>query len=218
MDIVCLHGMGRTRYSMFQLARHLKRDGHEVHLFGYQRRASLSDAARRLATYLRERGFSEGGSQLGFVGHSAGGVLLRYLAAEMPGFQAGHSVALGSPLAGSTIAGHYSEEWWAKALLGPILHSLHPEEVAQLPPPPCHLGSIAGTAQSVLLPAAVLLRPISKGRPSDATVLVEETRIDGNRDHTEVPVVHTLLPSNKAVHKLVSHFLKHGRFPTSSSR
>lgn len=183
-----------------------------MHLFGYQRRASLRSAAQLLSTYLRQRGLEKGGTHLGFVGHSAGGVLLRYLAAELPGFQAGHSVALGSPLAGSAIAKHYSEEWWAKIALGPILHSLHPEEVSRLPPPPCLLGSIAGTAETAFLPSAILLRPISKGRPSDATVLVEETRLEENHDHAQVPVIHTFLPNNKRVHVLVSRFLKTGSF------
>ena len=212
MEIVCLHGMGRTRFSMFQLARHLRREGHQVHLFGYQRRKSLRSAATSLAAYLRRRGLEGGGPDLGFVGHSAGGVLLRYLAAELPGFQAGHSVALGSPLAGSAIARHYSELWWVKIALGPILHSLHPDEVAALPPPPCLLGSIAGTTETALLPAALLMRPISAGRPSDTTVLVEETRLEDNHDHAEVPVIHTFLPNHKKVHELVSRFLTHGSF------
>ncbi len=197
---------------MSKLARHLRREGHRVHLFGYQRRDSLRSAAQLLATYLRQLGLEKGGAQVGFVGHSAGGVLLRYLAAELPGFQAGHSVALGSPLAGSAIARHYSEEWWAKIALGPILHSLHPDLVSRLPPPPCLLGSIAGTSETAFLPAAIMMRPISKGRPSDTTVLVEETHLDDNRDHAQVPVIHTLLPNDKRVHVLVSRFLKTGSF------
>lgn len=197
---------------MLRLARHLRTEGHTVHLFGYERRASLGKAASLLAGYLRRLGFEEGGPNLGFVGHSAGGVLLRYLAAELPGFQAGHSVALGSPLAGSAIAGHYAHTRWAQVVCGPILRSLHPDEVGSLPPPPCILGSIAGTAETVLLPASFLLRPIAAGRPSDATVLVEETHLADNQDHIEVPVVHTFLPDNKKVQKLVSHFLAYGKF------
>ena len=197
---------------MRRLARHLRSEGHKVHLFGYHRRASLREAATSLAAYLRKLGLDEGGRNLGFVGHSAGGVLLRYLAAELPGFRAGHSVALGSPLAGSAIAQHYAQDRWAQVLCGPILQSLHPDEVSKLPPPPCVLGSIAGTTESVLLPASFLLRPIAEGRRSDATVLVTETHLADNQDHIEVPVVHTLLPDNKKVHKLVSRFLAFGKF------
>jgi pimeloyl-ACP methyl ester carboxylesterase len=172
----------------------------------------LSEAAKQLAAYLKRRGLDGGGPDLGFVGHSAGGVLLRYLAAELPGFRAGRSVALGSPLAGSAIAQHYSSKRWAQVVCGPILQSLHPEEVEKLPPPPCPLGSIAGTAQATFLPAAFLLRPIAGGRPSDATVLVENTHLADNLDHIEVPVIHTLLPIDKTVHKLVSRFLAQGSF------
>jgi pimeloyl-ACP methyl ester carboxylesterase len=212
MEIVCLHGMGRTRFSMSKLARHLRREGHKVHLFGYQRRASLRGAAAKLAAYLQTRNLHQGGENVGFVGHSAGGVLLRYLAAELPDFRAGRSVALGSPIAGSIIAQHYSQRWLLKLWCGPILHSLHPDEVDKLPPPPCELAAIAGTAKTAFLPAALLMRPIEGGRASDTTVLVEETRMEAIRDWTDVPVVHTLLPGDKTVHALVSRYLEQGNF------
>jgi len=197
---------------MAQLARHLRREGHRVHLFGYQRRASLADAARRLAAFLAGRGLAGGGEHLGFVGHSAGGVLLRYLAAELPQFQAGRSVAMGSPIAGSVIAAHYARHWAMRVACGPILQSLHPDEVGRLPPPPCLLGAIAGTTESALLPASALLRPVARGRASDSTVLVEETRSEGLTDWIAVPVTHTFLPSSRLVHSLVSHYLAHGSF------
>lgn len=212
MEIVCLHGMGRTRYSMLRMARYLRDAGHTTHLFGYKRRASLTEAAKELAGFLKEQGHGAGGAHLGFVGHSAGGVLLRYLAVELPNFRAGRSVALGSPLAGSVLAQHYSERWLMKAACGPILGSLHPAIVETLPLPPCELGAIAGTAETALLPASLLLRPIADGRASDSTVLVEETRVEGLVDWIDIDVVHTLLPLNAQVHKLVVHFLEHGRF------
>lgn len=218
MIIVCLHGMGRTRYSMAKLGRHLRTQGHIVHLFGYQRRASLRKAAALLANFLRARGLEAGGSDLGFVGHSAGGVLLRYLAAEMPDFQAGRSVCLGSPIAGSILARHYAHHWAMRLFCGPILGSLHPDRVARLPLPPCELAAIAGTAQSAFLPASVLMRPISQGRASDSTVLVEETRLDSMSDWISVPIVHTFLPSNQSVHVLVSYYLQHGSFGPSGGR
>lgn len=212
MIIVCLHGMGRTRYSMARLARHLRAEGHSVHLFGYQRRASLQHAAVALAGFLRSRDLASGGKELGFVGHSAGGVLLRYLAAEMPSFQAGRSVCLGSPIGGSIIARHYAQHWAVRMACGPILASLHPERVAELPLPPCELAAVAGTAQTAFLPASFLMRPLAAGRDSDSTVLVEETRLDSMSDWISVPVLHTFLPTSRRVHELVSHYLQHGSF------
>jgi pimeloyl-ACP methyl ester carboxylesterase len=210
--IICLHGMGRTRFSMAKLARHLRRAGHTVHLFGYPRRASLSHAARKLVTFLKEHELENGGPELGFVGHSAGGVLLRYLAAELPEFSAGRSVALGSPIAGSVIAQHYASRPWMKVACGPILLSLHPDEVEKLPPPPCSLAAVAGTGTAAFLPASILMAAIADGRPSDSTVLVEETQLATMHDWTSVPVIHTLLPSDPRVHKLVRHYLETGRF------
>jgi pimeloyl-ACP methyl ester carboxylesterase len=212
MKIVCIHGMGRTRFSMARLARHLRREGHDVYLFGYKSRASLAVAAASLVRFLDTHELSQGGEYVGFVGHSAGGVLLRYLARELPDFRAGRSVALGSPIAGSVIASHYAHHWWMRAACGPILQSLHPDEVRKLPPPPCTLAAIAGTAQTAFLPSAYLLKSIAKGKESDTTVLVEETRLETIDTWTRVPVVHTWLPSDKIVHALVSRFLAEGRF------
>lgn len=204
--------MGRTRFSMAKLARNLRRAGHTVHLFGYQRRASLSHAARKLVRFLHDNELEQGGSELGFVGHSAGGVLLRYLAAELPEFSAGRSVALGSPIAGSVIAQRYAQRPWMKVAVGPILQSLHPDEVQKLPPPPCSLAAVAGTGKTRFLPASLLMAPIAAGRPSDTTVLVEETQAATMHDWTSVPVIHTLLPSDTRVHELVRRYLETGRF------
>lgn len=197
---------------MSKLARHLRRAGHTVHLFGYPRRGSLSDAAQKLVSFLRDNDLDAGGPELGFVGHSAGGVLLRYLAAEMPGFSAGRSVALGSPISGSVIAQRYAHRPWMKIACGPILASLHPDRVSALPSPPCDLAAVAGTAETAFLPAALLMAPVAAGRPSDTTVLVEETRAKGMRDWISVPVIHTFLPRDKRVHNLVRSYLETGRF------
>jgi len=204
--------MGRTRFSMAKLARDLRMHGHTVHLFGYPRRGPLANAARKLAGFLRTHGLQEGGDDLGFVGHSAGGVLLRYLAAEMPGFSAGRSVALGSPIAGSILAQRYSHLGWMQVACGPILASLHPDTVAALPPPPCALAAIAGTSQTAFVPASLLMGPVARGRPSDSTVLVEETRHADLEDWISVPVIHTFLPRDPNVHRLVRTYLATGRF------
>jgi hypothetical protein len=212
VQIVCVHGMGRTRYSMAALARYLRQRGHTVHLFGYPRRRALDEAARRLSAFIDRKGLGEGGAGLGFIGHSAGGVVLRYLSRERPGFRAGRSVALGSPIAGSILAERYADSWLVRSACGPILTSLHPRVVAALPPAPCELAGIAGTAETRLLPASFLLRPVAGGRRSDSTVLVEETRAHELHDWIEVSVIHTLLPASRRVHELVGHYLAHGRF------
>ncbi|MCP4445365.1 MAG: hypothetical protein GY811_08480 [Myxococcales bacterium] len=197
---------------MAKLARHLRGVGHSVLLFGYPRRANLADAARKLARFLQQRKLDSGGANLGFVGHSAGGVLLRYLAVELPGFSAGRSVVLGSPISGSVLAQSYAHRPWMKVACGPILASLHPERVAVLPAAPCELAAVAGTARTVFLPASLLMAPLADGRPSDSTVLVEETRAPTMRDWISVPVIHTLLPRDPRVHELVSRYLYTGRF------
>lgn len=194
---------------MAKLARFLesRTPAHQVQLFGYRSHIHLRDAAEDLANFLKERDLLSGGPELGFVVHSAGGVLLRYLAHAYPEFRAGRSVALGSPLSGSILAEHYAKRWYMRAVYGATMASLHPRAVSELPEPPCALASIAGTRQSSFVPASLFLRSLADGRVSDSTVLVEETKLPSLVAWTSVPVIHSLLPTDSGVHQQVGHYL-----------
>ncbi len=199
---------------MSKLAKYLESSTpcHQVQLFGYRSHIHLRNAAEDLAKYLKERDLLSGGSDIGFVVHSAGGVLLRYLAHAYPEFRAGRSVALGSPLAGSILAEHYARRWYMRAVYGATMASLHPGAVSELPEPPCSLASIAGTRESAFLPASLFLRSLADGRTSDSTVLLEETKLPSLVAWTSVPVIHSLLPVDRGVHQQVAHYLEHGCF------
>ncbi len=209
---------------MRPMSAFLRNQGHQVFRFGYRWHIDLNDAARELSSFLTHKGLLGEGDDLGFVGHSAGGVLLRYLALALPEFHAGRSVALGSPLTGSIIAQHFSKRWYMRAIYGQTLASLHPDVVSSLPPPPCLLASIAGSRHNRLLPASFFLRATQalqdQGSPAptcDSTVLARETKLATNSAHITVDVTHTSLPTSPLVHSLVAHYLRTGTFPTPNS-
>jgi hypothetical protein len=50
------------------------------------------------------------------------------------------------------------------------------------------------------------------GAPSDGTVFVEETRIEGSKQHLLLPVSHTGMEFSPKVAAQAAHFLREGRF------
>lgn len=214
MRIVLLHGLARTSRSMRVLERTLAAAGHAPHRVGYRSRtAPLVAHAGAVARQLDALGLGAGGGDVGFVCHSMGGLVLRALAQVRPGFRCGRAVLLGCPIHGSILAERLGHVTPVRALFGPALADIARARLDRLPPPPCdELGAIAGTRWSPLLPGAFFLEVWARGRPSDGAVLVEETQTPHAVDHVTVPVIHTLLPTSRAVHAQVLAFLADGRF------
>ena len=69
------------------------------------------------------------------------------------------------------------------------------------------LGSIAGSRRlglGLLVPGVV--------QPSDGTVAIEETRIQGMQDHIVVRATHMSLLTSAEVFRQIQYFLTHGVF------
>ncbi len=213
MRLALLHGLARSSRSMSTLAEALERGGHRAHLVDYgSRRAPLATIAVEVAEQLKTLGLADGGDDVGFVCHSMGGLVLRALPLALAGFACGRSVLLGSPVGGSLLAERLEARQPLRYFFGPALEDLTPARVAFLPKVPGAFGTVAGTRWSPLLPGAWLLRAFAPGRPSDSTVLVDETRSPDAADHVEVNVAHTFLARDAAVHRHVLRFLERGRF------
>jgi pimeloyl-ACP methyl ester carboxylesterase len=173
--------------------------------------ASLWVLGRRL----RRCGIAENGAALArfvlalgvpvvhLIGHSLGGrVILEALdgAASLP---PGRLVLLATPCRRSVAARRYAGTVLGRRLLGQARAGLL--EDARLPPGR-QVGSIAGTLG------------IGAGwwtglaRPSDGTVAVAETRLEGMSACLSLPVSHTGMLLSRRVAKEVCAFLRAGRF------
>lgn len=81
MDVLLIHGMGRTPLSMWRLRRRLRRAGHRARLFGYSPTVeTLEGATQRL---VRRIARETGTAPYALAGHSLGTVLIRNALAQL---------------------------------------------------------------------------------------------------------------------------------------
>jgi pimeloyl-ACP methyl ester carboxylesterase len=96
MQILLVHGLGRTPFSLFGLASELRRNGHRTRFFGYLSTFEmLTSIVRRLTQRLRALAIYR--EPIGLIGHSLGGLLLRMALQKVPEIRVYHFVMLGTP-------------------------------------------------------------------------------------------------------------------------
>jgi pimeloyl-ACP methyl ester carboxylesterase len=190
--VVLVHGLGRTPLSMWLLGRRLERAGFRVGHFGYVSVGGrVAGIGAGLAEWVaRVRGDAP---RVHFVGHSLGGIVVRWLLSHARPARCGRVVMLAPPNQGAAAA-----DRWARALgwAVPYLHEIRTHEQS--------------TARSLRLPEGVDVGVIAGER--DGKVQVAETHLEGERDHAVVPGFHSFIMNRRDVHALVCRFLARGRF------
>ncbi|NLS14549.1 triacylglycerol lipase [Vibrio sp. SM6] len=203
MKIIILHGLYMHGIVMQPLAHKLEKLGFATHVISYNT-VSIDD----------ETLFDEidaalpHGESAALLGHSLGGLMLKhYLQARQPSIEKiSHAIALGSPFQGAAITTPIVN-WGLGMILGnAIEHGLTPQEAHWNLPQ--KLGSIAGTLPIGFLP----LFTSSSSQPSDGTVSVEETKIEGMTDHLLTKNTHNSLLASDEVAQQIGYFLQHDHF------
>lgn len=188
---------------MFLLRRRLLSKGFLVLRFPYH---SFADEAGentlRLARFLR--GIPPGAIHL--VGHSLGGVIAVRALQTQPAERVRRIVCLGAPLRGSHAARRLAALPGGRRLLGgggsvlldPVVSSWSGS---------IELGLIAGR---VPIGLGMLLGGLPS--PHDGVVAVAETRLEGAKAHSVLPVSHLSMLWSRTVADHVVDFLGSGRF------
>ncbi len=145
MNILLIHGLGRSPLSMWSLAQGLREAGHEPVFFGYVALVqSFDEIVRALRDRLRHLSTL---GPYGVVSHSLGGVLARAALAEAAFPLPAHVVMLAppnqSPRAGQLANLFLPFRWFAGQSGQNMASSAF---YAQLPPLHCPYTLIAGTA------------------------------------------------------------------------
>jgi pimeloyl-ACP methyl ester carboxylesterase len=202
---ILVHGLWQSGLEFFVIRRRLQADGSMRALsFSYPTVVgSMSNHVRRLIECAR----AHKAERLHFVGHSLGGLVVLRALEVTDDLPPGRAVLLGSPLQGSRTAQSLARIPFARALLGGALT----EECVDWAPREWsgrrEVGVIAG---SVGLGVGRLVANLDDAH--DGTVLVEETRLPGAKDHLVVATTHTGLLISAEVAEQTRHFLDRGMF------
>ncbi len=207
-SVILLHGLARSDWSMNKLEKALLKRGYRVQNVGYK---STRGTVEKLAEQAIAPALAAcpSGSTINFVTHSMGGILVRQYLRHHAIDKLGRVVMLGPPNKGSEVVdklrdfpGFHFFHGDAGLELGTGAASL-PNRLGQAN---FDLGVIAGT-RSVNLFLSRMIPGVNDGKVS-----VENTRVDGMRDHIEMEVTHTFMMRNKQVIDQAIHYLETGRF------
>ena len=207
--IVLLHGVWSHGTALMLLKRHLHNEyGFEVNIFNYRSlQRSLDENADALAAFIRDNELSE--SHL--LGHSLGGIIMLRMLANESASITGRVVCMGAPVRGSRTAGVLNTTEWGDAVLGRSVTSgvvkNTASEWAGDVSRKYEVGVIAGDA-----PYGVGQFFAGFDCPNDGTVAVEETHLDGQKDHIVLPTSHKGLVFTKAPADQAAAFFKRGQF------
>lgn len=206
--VVLLHGLWRSENSMNKMAKSLERVGYRVFNVPYE---STDDPVGVLAEAAVTDGLAgcAGAQTVHFVTHSLGGILVRQYLENDTIEQLGRVVMLGPPNQGSEAVDRYAS-WpayeWISGPAGQQLGTGEESVPRSLGPVSFDLGIIAGNHTfnpiiSIWLPGK-----------DDGKVTVKATRVEGMRDHLEMPVTHVFMMRNRQVISQVIYYLEHGQF------
>lgn len=207
--VVLLHGMARSSLSMTVLDWQLTRVGYETHNVDY---SEIDLQIKELAGHVLPQAIQrcQTAPKMHFITHSLGGILLRtyFDDASLPD-NLGHTVMLGPPNQGSEIVDKLANLPGFDLFNGIAGRQLGTDQNSipkKLGPVTFSLGVIAGNETispyfSSIIPGA-----------DDGKVSVENTHVQGMKDHITLPVTHTFMMNDPAVLKQVLAFLRNGAF------
>ena len=204
--VILVHGLWMSGFGLGVLKHRLETDrGYRAAEFSYPSVAgSMSEHARSLVDFAQ----AQKASQLHFVGHSLGGLVILRALQLTDDLPPGRAVLLGTPLQGSRAAQGVAR-WvpFGKAILGSAVN----EEIVGFTPREWKgyrdVGVIAG---SMGLGLGRLFAHLDTDH--DGTVTVEETRLPGAKDHIVLSTSHTGMLFSGEVADQAGHFLEEGTF------
>ena len=198
MQVLFVHGMGRSPLSGSVLLWKLRRAGLTTRTFGYsvsfedflRIRDRLVAAISRLAVH----------GDYVLVGHSLGGVLLRAAINALPvGTRLpGQLFLLGSPVRPSRLAQRFGTNF---------LFRLVTRDCGRLLASPSRMAEIGAVVVPTICIAGISgftgARSYFPGELNDGIVSLSEVAVDWAVENVHVPVFHTLMPSSPRVAELV---------------
>jgi len=210
--VVLVHGMGRTLYSMDDMQDRLTIEGYHTVNLGYPSTdKDIEQIARDDFPPALARCLAFQPSQVHFVSHSLGGIVLRSALKAHKPEKMGRVVMLSPPSKGSVAADILKDWWFYKWLNGPAGQQLTTGEASypnQLGPVDYPVGVITGDRYSFF---DFWLSQLIPGH-DDGKVSVRNARLDGMSDFLVVHEAHSFIMDAEYVQDETCYFLKNGIF------
>lgn len=205
--VVLLHGLGRSEWSMWRMARGLEAQGYRVVNMGYPSRSlPVAELADTLGAKLDR--CCAGVDTLHFVTHSLGGILVRLWVRDAKPENLGRVVMLSPPNQGSQVTERIPDPL-LELVMGPAATQLGTDSASvplRLGPVTFELGIIAGDA--TINPLYSWWLP----GEDDGVVAVQNMWVEGADDFLVLPYTHTFIMMRDRVIREAVAFLRTGRF------
>ena len=199
MDVVLLHGMGRTPLSMLRLRHRLRRAGHRAILFGYSPTfETLDGATARLARLVGRRVQAP----YALVGHSLGSVIIRNALGRLQDRPPAACAFLAPPMVACKAARFFSRFWLYRVVMGEMGQLLADAAFMwrlPLPPMPTRVYAGTGGPRASWLPFGM--------EANDGILGVAEATARFEGRVVEVPAIHTFIMHSKTVAADLAGFL-----------
>lgn len=212
--VVLLHGLNRSYRAMEKMATGLQEAGFTTANVDYPSQTATVEGLARLAVNEGlEKCRETNASQIHFVTHSIGGILLRFSQNESAIPELGRVVMLAPPNQGSEIV-DVTRDWpTAEIFSGEAGLQLGTDDnsiPSNLGPVDFELGIIAGTGTINPIFSAML------PEPNDGKVSVESTKVTGMTDFLIVDNSHRYITTSDIVIENTAAFLRDGKFLIST--
>ncbi len=201
--VVFIHGLFMNGWDMSFMRNRIEDAGYIAHQFSYSSTgSSIEEVVQELHDFIEEID----ANTIHYVGHSLGGLVIRYFLHAYPKSPKGKVVTLGTPHQGSGAAHFFNQYNLGAMFLGESLNSgllgNAPEWTGKR-----KLGSISG---NVGVGMGMLFTGLDS--PNDGTVSVEETMLENSADQIQLAASHTGLILSETVAEETLNFLKQGKF------
>lgn len=192
MDIILIHGMGRTPLSMLVLRHRLRASGFDPSLFGYSPTFESFDyCVGRLVAHIRA---TVGNRPYALVGHSLGTVLIRMALPQLDEHPPNACFFLAPPSQACRAAKHFAGNPLYKLLMGEMGQLLADEDFMNCLPAPTTITRIyAGTCD-----LSGRFSPFG-GEPNDGILTLRETEGWLGIPAIAIPASHTFIMNSRQV-------------------
>ncbi|MBI2331876.1 MAG: alpha/beta fold hydrolase [Chloroflexi bacterium] len=201
MNVLLLHGQGRTTNAMRLLGFRLSRLGHEVGYFRYYTRSEkFNDIVKRLVARIRSLPFN---LPYALIGHSMGGLLARASLPILQDHLPFHLIMLASPSQPPRLAPFVRQNRLYRFLTTDCGQKvLNPDFYQTLPMPaiPTTIIAGAGGPRVAWLPY--------KDEPNDGVMSVQDTYLGAGYEVIEVPSIHTFIMNSRHTLQHIERILR----------